>query len=128
MLSSLEELYLHNNRISYLPQSLEHLAQLRVLRINGNLLQTFPEQITTLRNLTDLDIDDNLIENVPKVIGQLDKLKLFTFDGNPINFRDKANQPFMEEVVKMQERGAICKPAIQMDYVDESGSLIDLEN
>ena len=127
-LSNLQELYLHNNRLSYLPTQISNLSKLRVLRINNNLLQNFPRQILQLRQLTDLDLDDNMIETVPAEIDQLKQLKLFTYDGNPINFNDQNNKAFMQSVATMIQKGTICKPAINMDYVDESGDSINVNN
>lgn len=125
-LSKLQQLYLHNNKITFLPQSLINLAELRVLRVNNNLLQQFPIQIVNLSGLTDLDIDDNMIEFVPETIGQLSNLKLFTFDGNPINFNDPRNKSFMEQVSKLEKSGTICKPSIQMNYVDQNEAKVDM--
>jgi Leucine-rich repeat (LRR) protein len=121
-LPQLVELYLHNNKLSYLPQSLSQLRNLRVLRVNNNLFQEFPDQILSLANLTDLDLDDNLLDAIPVEIRSLTQLNLFTFDGNPINFRDQRNRPFMEAVHDLQQSGTVCKPHIDMNFVDDAGN------
>ena len=127
-LHQLEELYLHNNKLSYLPETLANLSKLKVLRVNNNLLQTFPNQILELTQLRDLDLDDNLLTELPSEISNLNQLKLLTFDGNQINFRDPSNKDFMKAINELQRGGTICKPAIDMNYIDASGQSVEIDN
>jgi hypothetical protein len=72
-----------------------------------------------------LDLNDNLLLSVPEEISQLTELKLFTFERSEINYTDQSNKKFMQAVAEMQKSGVVCKPDIDMNYLDQSGPLLE---
>jgi Leucine-rich repeat (LRR) protein len=76
-------LFLHHNKLSYLPGSIDKLINLEVLHINHNRFQEFPRQILSLKKLRDLDFSNNEITDLPYEITNLDKLYLLFIQVNP---------------------------------------------
>ncbi|MCO5587820.1 hypothetical protein L7F22_041773 [Adiantum nelumboides] len=109
-LSSLENLCLHSNKLSFLPPSVSKLKRLKVLDLHfnsikslpsslGNLLSleklnlsnnfsdfggALPESIGDLVFLTELDLSFNQIRVLPDSVGALENLKVLKVDNNPL--------------------------------------------
>ena len=68
-------LYLHDNRLTSLPQSLESLTKLRYLNIGDNAFDVLPESICAMANLMDLRASGNRLSALPDSIGLLSRLR-----------------------------------------------------
>src|SRR5208282_5344010 len=68
-------LYLHDNRLSSLPASLERLTKLRYLNISGNAFEVFPECVSRMASLIELRASDNPMTALPDLVGQLSALR-----------------------------------------------------
>ena len=62
---NLTSLYLNNNKLSQLPESIGNLVNLISLDLSNNTLTRLPESIGNLVNLTSLDLDNNKIYILP---------------------------------------------------------------
>ncbi|MEM6361709.1 MAG: hypothetical protein AAF731_16570 [Bacteroidota bacterium] len=109
-LTKLKQLYLHHNRLSYIPESINKLSDLKVFRINDNYLSEFPLQILGLQGLKNLDISSNQIASIPEDIREFDQLEIFYFQNNPTNFSGPENAHIVETVNAMVKRGAVVNP------------------
>ena len=58
-LKNLTHLYLHNNKLTSLPESICNLKNLTELYLSNNNLTSVPESICELTNLTYLSLHDN---------------------------------------------------------------------
>lgn len=67
-ISTLEELYINDQYVAYLPANIGRLRHLRVLEVRGNKLRFLPSSFSKLLNLIKLDIGQNEIN---KVVGIL---------------------------------------------------------
>ena len=67
-LSSLQELYLHNNQLSSLPEDVfKNLSSLQTLYLKGNDLSNLPEGVFRgLSNLTRIDLSSNDLSSLPE--------------------------------------------------------------
>ncbi|KAG6902500.1 hypothetical protein C0995_015692 [Termitomyces sp. Mi166 len=91
--SSLEYLYLQNNRLENLPWYFPRLHSLTVLNISNNKFRTVPYVVCQLESLADLDISFNMISELPEEFGKLTQLKSLTIVGNHISqFPDECSQ------------------------------------
>lgn len=100
-------LYLHDNRLASIPQSIERLknllylnlsenaftefpkaicgmAALAELRITDNRIETLPESIADLRSLRELHLRNNRLSTLPESIGNLSELRQLDLRGNPL--------------------------------------------
>ncbi len=64
-LTNLHYLYLSNNSLSAIPDSIMRLTNLHYLDLRNNSLSTIPDSITRLQKLTRLNLDDNPITEPP---------------------------------------------------------------
>ncbi len=80
-MSQLKLLYLSNNYINILPESLGKLDLLTELRLGDNLLNTLPESIGNLTSLRRLDIGNNPIQRIPDSITSLRNLSSLFLKG-----------------------------------------------
>ncbi|MFM8003489.1 MAG: leucine-rich repeat domain-containing protein, partial [Dolichospermum sp.] len=71
---NLTVLFLGNNQLTALPDSITQLSNLRNLCLSNNQL-TLPESIAQLSNLTVLDLSDNKLTTLPEAIKQLSQLE-----------------------------------------------------
>ena len=58
-LKNLEKLYLDNNNLTTIPDSIGNLKNLKGLYLHNNNLTTIPDSIGNLKNLEVLDLDNN---------------------------------------------------------------------
>jgi Leucine-rich repeat (LRR) protein len=68
-------LYLHDNELTQLPDSLSRLQRLRYLDISENAFEIFPEVVTTMRGLIELRVTDNHLTELPAPISRLTNLR-----------------------------------------------------
>jgi Leucine-rich repeat (LRR) protein len=68
-------LYLHDNRLTSLPDSLEQLTKLRYLNISQNEFEVFPQCISNMSGLIELRISDNDLISLPDSVGRLSQLR-----------------------------------------------------
>ena len=64
-------LYLHDNRLTALPSSLDRLARLRYLNISENAFEVWPESITGMKSLIELRASDNRLTLLPDSVGRV---------------------------------------------------------
>ncbi|MFX1398268.1 MAG: leucine-rich repeat domain-containing protein, partial [Promethearchaeota archaeon] len=64
-LSALKDLYLHDNKLKKLPESIRNLKSLRKLNLSNNRLKSLPEAIGHLVTLHRLYLDVNQLESLP---------------------------------------------------------------
>ncbi len=83
--ATLVRLHLHDNKLSTLPKSLANLGLLQHLCIDNNQFTTVPDVIQHLRALQELDADDNKITMVPDWIGNLVNLLELDLSNNRIS-------------------------------------------
>lgn len=106
-------LYLHDNRLTSLPPSLERLTRLRYLnigenafdvlpdcvcgmaslielRVSGNRLTSLPTSVGRLSRLRELHLRNNKLQSLPDSIGMLLELRLIDLRGNPLTHRPAA--------------------------------------
>lgn len=81
----LEEVYLNENGIVKLPDSLKKLKQLVTLKLTGNQLETLPEDFGELTSLEILSCDENVLCRLPKTFGLLENLKELELGCNEID-------------------------------------------
>lgn len=77
------QLYLTNNRLTYLPPSLFDFTKLNVLGLRHNKLRTIPQLLGNLVHLTDLSLGTNRLEYLPPQILDLPLLHTFRAGPNP---------------------------------------------
>jgi len=83
-LTSLKRLYLHNNQLSSLPESIGNLISLRRLDLSTNKLTIIPDSIGNMISLRRLEIRGNKLNQLPDSIGNLKSLTLLNLVANKI--------------------------------------------
>ena len=81
LLSKLEYLSLHANKLEKLPESFGQLTSLKYLSLYRNEFRIFPVEICTLTSLTELNLASNKLEIIPKELSSLrllEKLDVFS--------------------------------------------------
>src|ERR1700722_18639892 len=68
-------LYLHDNRLTQITDSLSRLQRLRYLNISENPFEAFPEVVTTMRSCIQLRLPDNRRTDLPPSIPRLTILR-----------------------------------------------------
>jgi Leucine-rich repeat (LRR) protein len=81
-LTQLQDLNLDNNKLSTLPPEIGQLTQLRKLKLNDNKLSTLPSEIGQLTQLQDLHLYNNKLSIFPSEIGQLTQLQRLNLSCN----------------------------------------------
>ena len=74
-LNALRWLYLSNNNLKSIPDSVKRVKGLEVLKLNHNELEELPEAIGDLKKLRWLILNDNEIKKLPESIGNLHLLE-----------------------------------------------------
>lgn len=83
-LTELKELYLGGNQLAELPDSFSKLCQLQILHLDHNRLSALPESLVHLSNLQILDLRYNQLRELPKWIGKLTQLQSLYVAGNQL--------------------------------------------
>ncbi|MDB9427292.1 COR domain-containing protein [Microcystis aeruginosa CS-564/01] len=84
-LTSLQYLYLRNNRISEIPEALAHLTSLQHLNLRNNQISEIPEALTQLTSLQRLILSNNQISEIPEALAQLTSLQVLNLNNNQIS-------------------------------------------
>ena len=84
--TSLKKIAIYNNSISLIPQSIGDLENLEIPEIGNNQLTAVPDAICNLINLTKLDFYDNSISYIPEDIGNLVNLETLEFQYNELTY------------------------------------------
>jgi len=74
-LINLQKLYLSNNKITNIPEFISSLIHLRQLILSNNQITSIPESICSLINLQELYLYNNKITNIPYYISSLINLR-----------------------------------------------------
>jgi Leucine-rich repeat (LRR) protein len=82
-LPRLEELALHDNKLTSLHDSVGSLKHLTALRLDRNKLTQLPDSLCELNNLTVLHLDGNMLTHLPTNIGNLSNLADLGIGSNP---------------------------------------------
>jgi Leucine-rich repeat (LRR) protein len=78
-------LYISDNKLVALPESLKDLKNLTIFRANNNNLSDFPDFVLTIPKIENIDISSNSIRTIPTRITELPNLNIFVLGSNPIN-------------------------------------------
>ena len=97
-------LYLHDNRLTKLPDTLRGLQRLRYLNISENAFEIFPEVVTAMRGLIELRVTDNRLNELPSSIAQLKSLRELHLRNNRLATLPEAIHT-MEELRQIDLRG-----------------------
>ena len=125
-LSSLVELYLVSNEISYLPQSIGALRRLRKLELSANALHELPRSIGKLTSLTHLWLGENALSSFPQHLCALDSLELLDVHANQLSTIPRAvgTMPQLKTLLLQNNplsfppTGVVAQgPAFVLDYV-----------
>ncbi|OQR89838.1 membrane protein [Thraustotheca clavata] len=83
-LKNLEELWVTNNALESIPESILELPKLRMLQLSNNKLKILPSNLGNASSLEVLSLDNNQLSVVPHSIGQLSNLKELNLRGNKL--------------------------------------------
>lgn len=97
-LIGLEELYLNDTYLEFLPANFGRLINLRILELRDNNLITLPKSMSRLQQLQRIDIGNNEFTELPEVIGHLINLTELWCDGNRIR-RINCNVANLKELI-----------------------------
>ena len=75
-MTALQELWLHDNSLSVLPEGLADLTNLAVLTLSNNQLSALPTGLTKLHGLTEIWLKDNQLRSHPFRQGLMPNLKV----------------------------------------------------
>jgi internalin A len=75
-MTALQELWLHDNSLSVLPEGLADLTNLAVLTLSNNQLSALPTGLTSLHGLTEIWLKDNQLRSHPFRQGLMPNLKV----------------------------------------------------
>ena len=84
-LVALEELYLNDTFLEFLPANFGRLTKLRLLELRENQLATLPKSMTRLTALTRLDLGQNDVTDLPEVVPSIPSLTELWLDGNRLD-------------------------------------------
>ena len=107
------ELYLYNNHLTYLPESIGNLTSLVYLYLENNQLTSLPESIGNLTSLVYLNLENNQLTSLPESIGNLTSLIELHLD---FWFRDIITNVNLLKKVTFGEEQVDTKPAREILY------------
>ncbi|KAF7793723.1 hypothetical protein EIP86_004839 [Pleurotus ostreatoroseus] len=95
MFGSLKNIDLHNNKLTFLPDSFADLASLASLDLSHNELVSLPANLFALPNLTNLNLSHNALTSLPFV------LPFASSDANPLaRTRDPRGDWYCESITR----------------------------
>lgn len=77
-------LNLSGQGLSFIPERIYKLKQLKILILDDNHLEEIPQRIFNLRNIKHLSVNNNLIKHIPKGISSLNQLEILSLSNNQI--------------------------------------------
>ncbi len=83
-LNSIKWLYLKNNYLQIIPNSIGRIRTLQLLDLSNNQLKLLPDSIGRLKSLKNLSLNDNKIEKLPESLGNIESLKLLDLKNNQL--------------------------------------------
>jgi len=83
-ISILNDLNLHFNQITNIPETIGELTQLTEIYLENNLFGILPESIGNLTNLITLNINENQLTSIPENIGNLTGLEKLLLYNNSL--------------------------------------------
>ena len=101
LIPNLEELYINNSDLYWLPTSVKGLKKLRILDASGNHLQELPGDITSLKKLKILNLRINEISKLPPHFNKLRSLDSLDLAFNPINDEPELKLPYSLKYLKL---------------------------
>lgn len=84
-LLALEEFYLSDTFLEFLPANFGRLTKLRVLELRENQLASLPKSMSRLTSLRRLDLGQNDLCDLPDVVGAIPSLVELWLDGNKLD-------------------------------------------
>jgi Leucine-rich repeat (LRR) protein len=84
LLDNLEVLWLSDSKLKSLPDAIAKLENLKYLDVRVNKLATFPKEILELVSLEELNLYGNQLTSVPDTIGKLENLEVLHLGGNQL--------------------------------------------
>lgn len=85
-IDKITDLVISNSRLSYLPESIGDLKQLKRLTLINNRINYIPDSFGNLKSLECLDLSRNSLIFLPSSIGNLTLLKELNLEYNKLNF------------------------------------------
>ena len=86
----LVHLYLNDNQLTALPESIGRLRSLWQLFVHNNQLRTLPTALGQLRSLWELDVHNNQLTSLPKAVSKLSSLRRLDLTGNLFSLTSSA--------------------------------------
>ncbi len=83
-LKNLTELYLKENQLSWIKESIAKLVKLKILGLGGNKLSSLPDSFWGLSELTELYLWNNQLREISGSIGNLSKLQKLDLNTNQL--------------------------------------------
>ncbi|MEO0526529.1 MAG: leucine-rich repeat domain-containing protein [Bacteroidota bacterium] len=84
-LPDLEQLYLSNNSLTYLPKEIADLTELNSLILSDNQLTDLPKELRKLVHLEHLYLSDNQITDLPQEVYELPQLNTMALENNRLS-------------------------------------------
>jgi len=84
-LPSLSDLYVAENQVQELPETIHRLKRLRVLHLGGNQLTTVPTSLGNMASLQVLVLCDNQLTELPDSICRLPRLRTLLLHANKLS-------------------------------------------
>lgn len=83
-LSSLENLYMSENKLSHISPKIKNLKELRALQLWNNNLVNLPMEMTNLKNLLTIDVSKNKFTIFPSILFELKNIEAINIEDNKI--------------------------------------------
>ena len=83
--TTLSELDVSRNKLTYIPPFVGNLSKLTYLDISNNQISSLPDEILSLGHLMQITASVNRFSSIPKVIFSLPKLETLLISGNQIS-------------------------------------------
>ena len=88
-MTTLETLWLENNRLTALPASMAKMTSLQMLNLSGNRLKAVPTWIGSLTGLQTLNLAKNQLTGLPSQIQELKLRHLYLHENGALGLTDE---------------------------------------
>eukprot|EP01096_Ripella_sp_DP13-Kostka_P013510 TRINITY_DN587_c0_g1_i3.p1 TRINITY_DN587_c0_g1~~TRINITY_DN587_c0_g1_i3.p1 ORF type:complete len:1377 (+),score=731.02 TRINITY_DN587_c0_g1_i3:157-4287(+) len=121
---SLQELYLHNNALTELPESFRMLTSLKKVNLANNMLTGLPEELSNLFHLEYLNVNTNQLTKIPDSLIFLVGLRFLDLSKNMLTSlpEEQPNMPNLEvfllnenQIIQLPEYIGECRNIRKMD-------------